>query len=81
MYFMTMIENEYFINLPPGKTGGICEPTQTVLDGGIAINIEKDCRGCQVGECIMFLSVVEDGKITGKIFKQNPPEYKQDEKN
>ena len=70
------MEREFFLNLPPGKTRGFCEPVEGSSDGGVVVEIRKDCRRCTVGKCMMFAVVYDEkGKVVGRKFTPHPPEY------
>lgn len=71
-------EQNFFINLPQGKTTGFCQPVNSSVwkDGGTVVEIESDCKRCSVARCMMFKDVVnEDGQTVGKEFTQHDPEW------
>ena len=72
------VENKQFFNLPQGKTTGFCQPVNSSVwkDGGIVVEIEKDCKGCSVARCMMFRDKLnEDGVLIGKEFTEHDPEW------
>lgn len=71
-------EQNFFKNLPKGKITGFCQPPNSSVwkDGGLVVEIKKDCRLCGISKCMMFEDVVsEEGMTIAKKFIQHDPEW------
>ncbi len=69
-------EQNFFINLPQGKTTGFCQPVNSSVwkDGGTVVEIYIDCLHCTNGECMMFKEYEKDGKIV-KMYTPHEPQW------
>ena len=69
------MERDFFTGLPEGKETGLCQTEPN--SGEAVVIIRRDCIRCQIGYCMMFKTTLDsEGKITKRIFVNNPPAYK-----
>lgn len=69
---------QFFVEVPFGKTQGFCEPPEGRPDDSVVVNIHQDCtaESCLVVECHMFRANMDaKGKIINRQFVTHTPEY------
>ncbi len=72
-------EQNFFINLPQGKTTGFCQPINSSVwkDGGDVVDLHEHCKICSVAVCMMFEDEYDEtGKFKGKRYTPHKPAWK-----